>query len=121
MGNLVPTRLAIVDPTQYLAMDPSAPPMAIRKYFCMTMPFWRSHVPERTNSPGIRDAREFLNFDQGTGRDTTPQQDSLSGVIICPAYRKGQRLRANSFATSHSSIKNQSASKVKANTSPTMF
>ena len=23
---------------------------------------------------------------QGTGRDMTPQQDSLSGVIICPAY-----------------------------------
>ena len=27
----------------------------------------------------------------------TPQQDSLSGVIICPAYWKGQRLRVNSF------------------------
>jgi hypothetical protein len=24
-------------------------------------------------------------FDQGSGRDMTPQQDSLSGVIICPA------------------------------------
>ena len=27
----------------------------------------------------------------------TPQQDSLSGVIICPAYADGQRLRVNSF------------------------
>jgi hypothetical protein len=27
----------------------------------------------------------------------TPQQDSLSGVIICPAYAEGQRLRVNSF------------------------
>src|ERR1700679_569837 len=27
----------------------------------------------------------------------TPQQDSLSGVIICPAYVEGQRLRVNSF------------------------
>ncbi len=25
-------------------------------------------------------------FYRGTGRDTTPQQASLSGVIICPAY-----------------------------------
>ena len=29
----------------------------------------------------------------------TPQQDSLSGVIICPAYQSGQRLRVNSFTT----------------------
>jgi hypothetical protein len=29
----------------------------------------------------------------------TPQQDSLSGVIICPAYWKGQRLRVNSLTT----------------------
>jgi hypothetical protein len=29
--------------------------------------------------------------------DITPQQDSLSGVIICPAYLDGQRLRVNSF------------------------
>ena len=29
--------------------------------------------------------------------DETPQQDSLSGVIICPAkYMEGQRLRVNS-------------------------
>jgi len=27
----------------------------------------------------------------------TPQQDSLLGVIICPAYVEGQRLRVNSF------------------------
>jgi hypothetical protein len=33
-GNLVPKRLAIVAPTQYLANDPSEPPMAIHKYFC---------------------------------------------------------------------------------------
>src|ERR1700683_1076578 len=33
-GNLVPIRPAIVEPTQYLARDPSAPPMAIHKYFC---------------------------------------------------------------------------------------
>ena len=36
---------------------------------------------------------------QGSRRDMTPQQDSLSGVIICPANRKGQRLRVNSFTT----------------------
>jgi len=36
------------------------------------------------------------------GRDTTPQQDSLSGVIICPAYWNGQRLRVNSFTTANS-------------------
>jgi len=29
--------------------------------------------------------------------DKTPQQDSLLGVIICPAYAEGQRLRVNSF------------------------
>jgi hypothetical protein len=34
----------------------------------------------------------------------TPQQDSLSGVIICPAYWKGQRLRVNSFTTTNTSI-----------------
>ena len=34
---------------------------------------------------------------QGKRRDTTPRQDSLSGVIICPAYWKGQRLKVNSL------------------------
>ena len=29
----------------------------------------------------------------------TPQQASLSGVIICPAYGRGQRLRVNSITT----------------------
>jgi Protein of unknown function (DUF3830) len=29
--------------------------------------------------------------------DITPRQGSLSGVIICPAYVEGQRLRVNSF------------------------
>lgn len=43
----------------------------------------------------------------------TPRQDSLSGVIICPAYWKGQRLRANSFATTNNSIKNHVAAIVK--------
>jgi hypothetical protein len=52
-------------------------------------------------------------FASGIGRDTTPQQDSLSGVIICPAYWIGQRLRANSFATTNTSIKNDEASIVK--------
>jgi hypothetical protein len=37
-GNFVPMRLAIVEPTQYLSMEPSAPPNAIRKYFCNPMP-----------------------------------------------------------------------------------
>ena len=32
-------------------------------------------------------------------RDMTPQQDSLSGVIVCPAYWMGQQLRVNSFTT----------------------
>jgi hypothetical protein len=40
-------------------------------------------------------------FDQGSGRDITPQQDSLSGVIICPAYWMGQRLRVNSVTTTN--------------------
>jgi hypothetical protein len=31
----------------------------------------------------------------------TPQQDSLSGVIICPAYWDGQRLRVNSVTTTN--------------------
>jgi hypothetical protein len=52
-------------------------------------------------------------FASGISRDTTPQQDSLSGVIICPAYWIGQRLRANSFATTNTSIKNHAASIVK--------
>jgi hypothetical protein len=43
----------------------------------------------------------------------TPRQDSLSGVIICPAYWNGQRLRANSFATTYKSIKNHEAAIVK--------
>jgi hypothetical protein len=43
----------------------------------------------------------------------TRRQDSLSGVIICPAYWKGQRLRANSFATTYISIKDHKASIVK--------
>jgi len=34
----------------------------------------------------------------------TPQQDSLSGVIICPAYWEGQRLRVNSVTTTNTSI-----------------
>ncbi len=33
-GNFVPMRPAIVEPTQYLAMEPSAPPNAMNKYFC---------------------------------------------------------------------------------------
>jgi hypothetical protein len=31
----------------------------------------------------------------------TPQQGSLSGVIICPAYWMGQRLRVNSVTTTN--------------------
>jgi hypothetical protein len=31
----------------------------------------------------------------------TPQQDSLSGVIICPGFQEGQRLRVNSFTTTN--------------------
>jgi hypothetical protein len=31
--------------------------------------------------------------------DMTPRQHSLSGVIICPALRKGQRLKVNSFTS----------------------
>jgi hypothetical protein len=46
----------------------------------------------------------MILFCQGSCRDMTPQQDSLSGVIICPAYREGQRLRVNSFTTNNSSI-----------------
>jgi len=34
----------------------------------------------------------------------TPQQDSLSGVIICPAKGEGQRLRVNSFTTTNGLI-----------------
>ena len=41
---------------------------------------------------------------RGSRRDMTPQQDSLSGVIICPAYWEGQRLRVNSFTTNNTSI-----------------
>src|SRR6202034_2351776 len=37
-GNFVPIRPAIVEPIQYLAIDPSAPPNAISKYFCKPMP-----------------------------------------------------------------------------------
>jgi hypothetical protein len=32
-------------------------------------------------------------------RDIAPQQDFLSGVIICPAYWKGQRLKVNSLTS----------------------
>ena len=49
-------------------------------------------------------------------RDMTPQQDSLSGVIICPAYRWGQRLRVNSFTTHNVEIvaqRNRRASALK--------
>jgi hypothetical protein len=38
-------------------------------------------------------------LDQGLGRDMIPQQGTLSGVIICPAYWDGQRLRVNSVTT----------------------
>jgi hypothetical protein len=48
----------------------------------------------------IMNANSWI-FVQGTGRDTSPQQDSLSGVIICPAYQDGQQLRANSFTTNY--------------------
>jgi hypothetical protein len=54
-----------------------------------------------------------LIIDSGNDRDTTPQQDSLSGVIICPAYWIGQRLRANSFATTNTLISNHKAWVVK--------
>jgi hypothetical protein len=51
---------------------------------------------EPTDSAWIR--RLLLSAIQGNRRDdTTPQQASLSGVIICPAYWKGQRLKVNSF------------------------
>jgi hypothetical protein len=38
-------------------------------------------------------------LDQGLDRDMIPQQGTLSGVIICPAYWDGQRLRVNSVTT----------------------
>jgi hypothetical protein len=31
----------------------------------------------------------------------TPRQNSLSGVIICPAYWMGQRFRVNSITTEY--------------------
>jgi len=36
--------------------------------------------------------RHFSQHLRESGRDMTPQQDSLSGVIICPAEWRGQRL-----------------------------
>lgn len=40
-----------------------------------------------------------FNFAQGSRRGMTPRQNSLSGVIICPAYRRGQRLKVNSITS----------------------
>jgi hypothetical protein len=41
-----------------------------------------------------------FNYVQGSmpGQET-PRQGSLSGVIICPAYWKGQRLKVNSLTS----------------------
>jgi hypothetical protein len=44
-------------------------------------------------------ASRYSSCAGNSGRDMTPRQESLSGVIICPAYRVGQRLRVNSITT----------------------
>src|SRR5690348_8280654 len=38
-GNFEPIRLDTSDPTQYLAIEPIAPPIAMYKYFCNAPPF----------------------------------------------------------------------------------
>src|ERR1700739_4909584 len=88
-GNREPMRLPTVDPIQYRATDPSAPPAAISRYFCNAIP------PLSFHAEPLRKAQSLLAelfCVRGSRRDMTPRQNSLSGVIICPAYWIGQRL-----------------------------
>jgi hypothetical protein len=59
-------------------------------------PLMRPRVDEAKNRRNAADSRRFNSrcCTQGSRRDMTPQQDSLSGVIICPAEKEGQRLTA---------------------------
>lgn len=98
-GNLVPRRLERVEPTQYLIKEPSAPPSAMRKYFCkFDLSLFLRSTRNRRKKPSKPIQPVEANFKGDLAVDMTPQQDSLSGVIICPAYA-GQRLRVNSFTT----------------------
>src|SRR5579871_2358493 len=78
-------------------MDPRPPPTAISRYFCTEV---------------LLSAQRMSACAGKSGRDMTPQQASLSGVIICrrqpPQGRRpvagdpgkeGQRLRVNSITT----------------------
>ncbi len=55
----------------------------------------RQPHPQCRKGPCIRHGCTLLKIcTRGSRRDMTPQQDSLSGVIICPAWHRGQRLTA---------------------------
>ena len=97
-------RLPMAEPTQYRAMEPSAPPKAMSRYFCKASPPDGSHVAAKSSRLRNGSGYPFLKCMQGLRRDMTPRQDSLSGVIICRAYGAGQRFRVNSITTNNTFI-----------------
>ena len=86
-------------------------PKAMSRYFCNVVllsvkatPRARQAVRHAAQRSAAADCVWCRLILEGSRRDMTPQQDSLSGVIICPAYRRGQRLRVNSFTTTNKTI-----------------
>ncbi len=77
------------------------PPLPAPRYKCFKMIYieW-THTDPKCSSSALTPKSSFREL----GRGTTPQQDSLSGVIICPACWSGQRLRVNSFTTTNGPV-----------------
>ena len=69
------------------------------RYFCKAVSFRQAGECVWVQTHTNRGVAGFNFCREGRSRDMTPQQDSLSGVIICPVYCVGQRLRVNSITT----------------------
>jgi hypothetical protein len=91
-------------------MEPSAPPAAMNRYFCI--PSFLSIKAHSANSATalcktlqrgiglwLLHERMMLMLSGESHRNSSHRQEALPGVIICSAIREEQRLRVNSITT----------------------
>src|SRR5579872_1415745 len=90
-GNRLPIRPATVEPTQYRAIEPSAPPRAINRYFC-----------KRASPSQPRSARNwvFLGLDCETGKNTEPCY-STDPLHLCAGILPGHDIPTGIPVRSH--------------------
>src|ERR1700722_20004291 len=89
-------RPEIVEPTQYLRIEPSAPPAAISKYFCTVIllaSIYAAQTPAFDFQPRKRDAAiapsAFLSASQGI----RPRHDTATGFPVRSHHLSGRMER----------------------------